>query len=58
VLTKNSYTTRSVHGRAAQAEERDRLWARWREIHEKLDAHVRRRPTETAVVILESIDRP
>lgn len=44
---------RQVTGRAAVGEERDRLWARWREIDEDLDAYAARRPTETAVVVLE-----
>ena len=43
---------RLVTGRAAQGEERERLWARWREIDKDLDAHATRR-SETAVVILE-----
>jgi len=44
---------RAVRGRAAVGEERDRLWARWQEIDQNLDAYAERRPTETAVVILE-----
>ncbi|RBM11580.1 nitroreductase family deazaflavin-dependent oxidoreductase [Prauserella sp. PE36] len=44
---------RRVRGRAAAGEERERLWARWRELDEKLDAFAARRPGETAVVILE-----
>jgi deazaflavin-dependent oxidoreductase (nitroreductase family) len=46
---------RSVRGRAAEAEERVRLWARWREIDANLDALAELRPSETAVVILEPI---
>ncbi len=42
-----------VIGRAAVGEERDRLWQRWREIDRKLDGYAARRPTETAVVVLE-----
>ncbi|HMD12700.1 MAG TPA: nitroreductase/quinone reductase family protein [Marmoricola sp.] len=49
--------TRAVRGRAAHGDERDRLWARWRAIDDKLDAYATRRPTETAVVILEPIER-
>src|SRR6185503_19991322 len=30
--------SRSVHGRAAEGEERDRLWARWRELSHDYDA--------------------
>ncbi len=44
---------RLVTGRAAEGEERDRLWARWGEIDEKLDGYAARRSGETAVVILE-----
>ena len=44
---------RLVTGRAALGEERKRLWAKWREIDKNLDAYAARRPTETAVVILE-----
>jgi len=43
----------AVTGRAAQGEERERLWARWREIDKNLDGYAARRPGETAVVILE-----
>lgn len=45
--------TQAVHARAAQGAERDRLWARWRTLDEKLDGYAARRPTETAVVVLE-----
>jgi deazaflavin-dependent oxidoreductase (nitroreductase family) len=44
---------RSVKGRAAQGEERSRLWDRWREIDKDLDDFAARRSGETAVVILE-----
>jgi deazaflavin-dependent oxidoreductase (nitroreductase family) len=44
---------RPVRGRAAHGEERERLWARWREFDTKLDAYASKRPTETAVVVLE-----
>jgi deazaflavin-dependent oxidoreductase (nitroreductase family) len=42
-----------VLGRAAVGEERERLWQRWRELDEDLDAYAARRPRETAVVVLE-----
>lgn len=42
-----------VTGRAAAGEERSRLWDRWRQIDKNLDGYAARRPTETAVVILE-----
>ena len=44
---------RHVTGRAAQGEERERLWARWRQLNKKLDAYAARRSMETAVVVLE-----
>ena len=44
---------RLVTGRAARGEERERLWSRWREIDDDVDAYAARRSTETAVVILE-----
>ncbi len=47
--------SRAVRGRAAEGEERSRLWDRWREIDDNLDAYAARRPRETAVVILEPI---
>jgi deazaflavin-dependent oxidoreductase (nitroreductase family) len=46
--------TLAVHGRAATAEERPRLWELWRRYDgDELDAWAARRPHETAVVILE-----
>lgn len=45
--------TRRVRGRAAEGAERERLWARWRQIDKDLDAFAARRSTETAVVVLE-----
>jgi len=44
---------REITGRAAEGEERDRLWARWQEIDDNLDAYAERRPAGTAVVVLE-----
>ncbi|WP_199509789.1 nitroreductase/quinone reductase family protein [Nucisporomicrobium flavum] len=43
---------RPVRGHAATGEERERLWARWREVDTKLDAYAALRPSETAVVVL------
>ena len=43
----------AVTGRRADGEERDRLWERWRELDDGLDGYAARRPTETAVVVLE-----
>src|SRR5688572_22548992 len=44
-----------VTGRAAHGAERDRLWARWREVDAELDGFASRRSTETAVVVLEPV---
>jgi deazaflavin-dependent oxidoreductase (nitroreductase family) len=44
---------REVRGSAAVAEERERLWQRWRAYDERLDSWAMRRPRETAVVVLE-----
>ncbi|WBB67791.1 nitroreductase/quinone reductase family protein [Micromonospora sp. WMMD812] len=44
---------RLVRGYAATGDERTRLWARWRdEFDAQLDAFAKRRPTETAVIVL------
>ena len=44
-----------ARGRAAVGEERDRLWEKWREIDTNLDQYAARRPSETAVVVLEPV---
>ena len=44
---------RAVRGRAAEGEERDRLWARWGQFSEDYDAWAARRSGQTAVVVLE-----
>jgi deazaflavin-dependent oxidoreductase (nitroreductase family) len=49
---------RRVHARAAQGEERSRLWARWRDLGSNLgnlDDHAALRSAETAIVILEPV---
>jgi deazaflavin-dependent oxidoreductase (nitroreductase family) len=45
--------SRAVRARAATGDERDRLWARWRDVGTDVDAYATRRSTETAVVVLE-----
>ncbi len=45
--------SRAVTGRAAEGEERQRLWARWQELDKDLDAYAARRTHETAVVVFE-----
>ena len=44
---------RSVHARAANPDERPRLWSTWAIYDKGLDAYAARRSRETAVVILE-----
>jgi deazaflavin-dependent oxidoreductase (nitroreductase family) len=44
---------RPVRGRAAEGEERDRLWARWRELGDDYDGWAAMRSGKTAVVVLE-----
>jgi len=44
-----------VTTRAAEGEERARLWERWASIDENLDAYAARRSTETAVVVLTPV---
>jgi deazaflavin-dependent oxidoreductase (nitroreductase family) len=45
--------TRAVRARAAVGEERDRLWARFREFGDDPDDYADRRPGRTEVVVLE-----
>jgi F420H(2)-dependent quinone reductase len=45
--------TRSVRGRAAEGEERARLWTRWQEFGDDVEGYALRRPSRTAVVVLE-----
>jgi len=49
---------RTVTARAAVGEERARLWAMFRGTGNELDALASRRPSQTAVVILEPIAEP
>ena len=44
--------SRAVRGRAADKDERPRLWARWAALDKDLDSFAARRSGETAVVIL------
>jgi F420H(2)-dependent quinone reductase len=53
VMAETTDGVRAVRGRAAQGEERDRLWARWREMGDDVDGYATRRPSGTAVVVLE-----
>lgn len=44
---------RAVRGRAADGDERSRLWAGWRDMGDDVDGYATLRSTETAVVVLE-----
>ena len=46
--------TRPVRARAAVGEERERLWARFREFGDDPDDYADRRPGQTEVVVLET----
>ena len=50
--------SRAVRGRAADKDERPRLWARWAVYDKDLDAFAGRRSRETAVVILSPRPEP
>jgi deazaflavin-dependent oxidoreductase (nitroreductase family) len=52
-LALSGGTTVPVVGRRAEGEERDQLWERWRQLDDGLDGYAARRPTETAVVVLD-----
>jgi F420H(2)-dependent quinone reductase len=49
---------RAVRGRAAEGEERDRLWARWGEFSDQYDAWAAIRSGRTAIVVLEPRTAP
>ena len=44
---------RTVQARAAEGQERSRLWERWREVDPKLDDYAAMRSSQTVIVILE-----
>ena len=50
--------TRTIHARAAVGEERERLWARFREFGDDPDDYANRRPGQTDVVVLEPETEP
>ena len=45
-----------IRAHAAEGAERERLWARWQEVDKDLDGWAAQRPTETAVVVLRTIE--
>jgi deazaflavin-dependent oxidoreductase (nitroreductase family) len=46
-------STRGVRARAANGDERTRLWTRWQHYDKDLDRHAALRSRETAVVVLD-----
>ena len=46
-------SVRTVRGRAAEGDERDRLWARWGEFGDQYDGWAALRTGKTAIVVLE-----
>lgn len=50
--------SRRVVAHAATGDERATLWDRWRLLDKNLDGYARRRPSETAVVVLEPSTTP
>jgi deazaflavin-dependent oxidoreductase (nitroreductase family) len=47
--------TRAVRARAAEGEERARLWNHWNDLGDDVDGYATRRSSETAVVVLEPV---
>jgi hypothetical protein len=47
---------RPVHARRAEGDERERLWRRWAEVDEDLDAYAASRTADTPVVVFEPLD--
>src|SRR5882762_7418365 len=52
-IVELSHGSRAIRGRAAHGDEHARLWARWREMGDDVDGYATRRPSGTAVVVLE-----
>ena len=50
--------SRAVRARAAEGDERARLWSAWREVEPELDAYAALRSSETAIIVLERRDEP
>ena len=53
-----SDAVRAIRGRPAQGDEHERLWARWREMGADVDGYATRRPSGTAVIVLEPRPAP
>jgi deazaflavin-dependent oxidoreductase (nitroreductase family) len=53
VIRMKGQPERPVHARVAVGEERDRLWQRWAEVDEDLDAYAAMRKVDTPVILFE-----
>ncbi len=56
VIRLKGQPERAVRARRAEGDERDRLWRRWAEIDEGLDAYADSRSADTPVVVFEPRD--
>jgi len=56
VIRVKGQPERPVRARRVEGDERDRLWDRWAEIDEGLDAYAASRSADTAVVVFEPHD--
>jgi deazaflavin-dependent oxidoreductase (nitroreductase family) len=56
VIRLKGQPERAVRARRAEGDERDRLWRRWAEIDEGLDAYADSRSADTPVVVFEARD--
>jgi F420H(2)-dependent quinone reductase len=58
VIRLKGEPARPVRARRAEGDERDRLWRRWAEIDEGLDAYAASRSADTPVVVFEALEAP
>ncbi len=57
VIGRKGEPEQRVRARRAEGDERDRLWRRWSDIDDGLDAYAAVRSTDTPVVVFESAER-
>lgn len=58
VVRRSGRPEERVRARAAEGDERERLWQRWAEVDEDLDGYAGTRTTVTPVVVLSPLDGP
>jgi hypothetical protein len=56
VLHLKGEPERPVRARRVEGEELDRLWRRWAEVDDDLDAYANSRDADTPVVVFEPVD--